>query len=76
MLQLNLCGSADLKGISDYDLICLALSYDILCKTLVLYAGRVERNLDEGKYWPSLEGQVLSVCKKWKCKLETIFVTS
>lgn len=60
----NLCGSADLKGISDCDLICLSLSFDLLCKTLVLYAGRVERNLDEGNYWLSL-GQVLSVCKKW-----------
>lgn len=70
MLQLNLCRSADLKGISDCGLICLALSFDLLCKTPVLYAGRVERNIDEGRYWPSLEGQVLLYLKSgnvnWK----------
>lgn len=42
MLQLNLCGSRDFRGISECSLICLALSFDLLSKTLFFIQGEWE----------------------------------
>lgn len=42
MLQLNLCGSRDSKGISESGLICLVLSFDLLSKTLFFIQGEWE----------------------------------
>jgi len=42
MLQLNPCGSIDFRCISEYGLVCLALSFELLCKTLFFIQGEQE----------------------------------